>query len=79
MTVLLKNPWILLGLGAVYVIETLSVIIQVSVFKRTQKRVFLMSPLHHHFELMAISERKIIWLFYIIAAVATALVCGAYG
>lgn len=47
----------------IYILETLSVIVQVAVFKRTKKRVFLMSPLHHHFELLGLSETKIVCLF----------------
>lgn len=50
----------------IYIIETLSVIVQVAVFKRTKKRVFLMSPLHHHFELLGLSETKIVCLFTVI-------------
>jgi len=50
----------------IYILETLSVIVQVAVFKRTKKRVFLMSPLHHHFELLGLSETKIVCLFTVI-------------
>ena len=46
--------------GGVYVIETLSVIIQVTSFKLTGKRVFKMSPIHHHFEMCKWSEKKIV-------------------
>jgi len=56
----LKMPVILIVVGAVYVIETLSVIIQVTSFKLTKKRVFKMSPIHHHFEMCGWSERKIV-------------------
>ncbi|MFT5170446.1 MAG: phospho-N-acetylmuramoyl-pentapeptide-transferase, partial [Candidatus Marinamargulisbacteria bacterium] len=59
---------IILPLGAVYIIETLSVIIQVAYFKVSGKRVFLMAPLHHHFELMGFSERKTVLLFWSIGA-----------
>ncbi|MEK7298412.1 MAG: phospho-N-acetylmuramoyl-pentapeptide-transferase [Candidatus Margulisiibacteriota bacterium] len=57
------NVWVLLWLGAVYLIETASVMIQVSYFKWTRRRVFLMSPLHHHFELLGLSERRVVALF----------------
>ena len=56
----LKMPIILIVVGAVYVIETLSVIIQVTSYKLTKKRVFKMSPIHHHFEMCGWSERKIV-------------------
>ena len=69
--ILLKNPIILILAGGVYVIETLSVIIQVASFKLTGKRVFKMSPLHHHFEMSGWSERKIVT----VATVATILLC----
>ncbi len=58
------NPWILLSLGAVYGLETASVMIQVAAFKFRKKRVFLMSPLHHHFELLGFSEWQIVSLFW---------------
>ncbi len=53
----------LLIIGGIYVLESLSVIIQVASFKTTGKRVFLMAPLHHHFELKGWSERKVVWIF----------------
>lgn len=52
-------------IGAVFVIETLSVIIQVISFKTTGKRVFKMSPIHHHFELSGWSEPKVVYMFWI--------------
>lgn len=67
--VVLKLPLVLIIAGGVYVIETLSVIIQVTSFKLTGKRVFKMSPIHHHFEMCGWSERKIV-----LAAVIAALV-----
>ena len=57
---LMKNPIILIVVGGVYVFETLSVIIQVTSYKLTKKRVFKMSPIHHHFEMCGWSERKIV-------------------
>ncbi len=66
--VLMGTPWPLLPLGGVYIIETLSVIIQVAYFKRTQKRIFLMSPLHHHFELMGLSEIQTVMIFWLLGA-----------
>ena len=63
MAITMGNVWILIPLGAVYIVETISVIIQVLYFKRTRKRIFLMAPLHHHFELLGLSEPRIVTLF----------------
>lgn len=60
---MLKLPIILIIICGVYLIETLSVIIQVISFKTTGKRVFKMSPLHHHFEMCGLKEKKIVFLF----------------
>ena len=57
--------------GLVFVVETLSVIIQVLSFKIRKKRVFLMSPLHHHFELLQWPEEKIVARFVIVSLVAS--------
>lgn len=72
MALVLKVPLLLVIAGGVYVIETLSVIIQVASFKLTGKRVFKMSPLHHHFELSGWSENKIVF-----TAVAASVVLAA--
>lgn len=72
MALVLKVPLLLVIAGGVYVIETLSVIIQVASFKLTGKRVFKMSPLHHHFELSGWSENKIVF-----TAVAASIVLAA--
>jgi phospho-N-acetylmuramoyl-pentapeptide-transferase len=64
LSVYLNDPWILIPLGAVYIMETLSVVIQVFWFKRTGKRIFKMSPLHHHFELSGFSEKAVVRLFW---------------
>lgn len=61
--VLLNIPLILPFAGGIYFIETLSVIIQVISFKTTGRRVFLMSPLHHHFEHKGWHERKVVFVF----------------
>jgi phospho-N-acetylmuramoyl-pentapeptide-transferase len=55
-----NNPLILVFVGLIYIIETLSVIIQVTSFKLTGRRVFKMSPLHHHFEMCGWREQKIV-------------------
>jgi phospho-N-acetylmuramoyl-pentapeptide-transferase len=67
--ILIKQELLLLIVGGVFVIEALSVIIQVASFKMTGKRVFRMAPLHHHFELTGWSEPKVIWRFLIVAII----------
>ncbi|HOM35211.1 MAG TPA: phospho-N-acetylmuramoyl-pentapeptide-transferase, partial [Clostridia bacterium] len=59
----LRIPWIVLFIGCIYVIEILSSVIQVMHYKRTKKRIFLMAPIHHHFELKHWSENKIVIVF----------------
>jgi phospho-N-acetylmuramoyl-pentapeptide-transferase len=67
MSVLIKQELVLPILGGVFVIEALSVMIQVTSFKLTRKRVFKMAPLHHHFELLGWKEPKIVFRFLIVA------------
>ena len=67
---ILKMPIFILIVGIIYVIESLSVIIQVVYYKFTKKRVFKMAPIHHHFELSAWSETKVVTVFYTITAFA---------
>lgn len=69
LAILLKMPFILVIVGFIYVVEVLSVIIQVTSFKLTGKRVFKMSPIHHHFEACKWHETKIVALFCIITAI----------
>lgn len=64
--IILREEILLIVMGGVFVAETLSVMIQVGYYKRTQKRVFLMAPLHHHFEKMGMSEPKIIVRFWMV-------------
>ena len=66
---ILKQEILMLSIGGIFILELLSVIIQVGSFKLTGKRVFRMAPLHHHFELMGWSESKIIVRFWIMALV----------
>ena len=70
MSILLNVEWTLLLIGIIFVIETASVIIQVVYFKRTGKRIFKMSPIHHHFEMEGWSERKIVIIFSAITLLA---------
>ena len=67
--VILKQEILMLSIGGVFILELLSVIIQVASFKLTGKRVFKMAPLHHHFELSGWSESKTIVRFWIMALV----------
>lgn len=64
--------WLVI-IGMVFVIETLSVIIQVISFKTTGKRVFKMSPIHHHFELSGWSEPKVVYMFWTVGLAFAAL------
>ena len=71
--IMMKVEVLLLLLGGIFVIEALSVMIQVFSYKRFGKRVFLMAPIHHHFEMKAWSETKIMVRFWIVAG----LLCAA--
>ena len=73
LAVMTKTEVLLIVLGGIFVIEALSVLIQVASFQAFRKRVFLMAPIHHHFELRAWSETKIILRFWIVAAVCAAI------
>jgi phospho-N-acetylmuramoyl-pentapeptide-transferase len=73
LAVMTKTEVLLVLLGGIFVIEALSVVIQVVSFQSTRRRVFLMAPIHHHFELRGWSETKIILRFWIIAAVCAAI------
>ena len=72
-SVILHKEVAFLFIGLVYILETLSVIIQVAYFKKTGKRIFKMSPLHHHFELSGYGEVKTVYIFVIIAVVSSAI------
>ena len=63
------RPILLLLMGCVYLIEALSVVLQVFWFKRTGKRLFKMSPLHHHFEMCGFSEQNVVMLFSFVALI----------
>jgi phospho-N-acetylmuramoyl-pentapeptide-transferase len=73
LAVMTKTEVLLLIIGGIFVIEALSVLIQVISFQRFRRRVFLMAPVHHHFELLAWSETKIILRFWIVAAICSAI------
>ncbi|MRH42164.1 phospho-N-acetylmuramoyl-pentapeptide-transferase [Aquibacillus halophilus] len=71
--ILTKLEILLIIIGGVFVLETLSVIIQVISFKTTGKRVFKMSPLHHHYELLGWSEWRVVTTFWLIGLIFAAL------
>ncbi|MGI8595600.1 MAG: phospho-N-acetylmuramoyl-pentapeptide-transferase [Solirubrobacteraceae bacterium] len=73
MAVMTRTEILLLVLGGIFVLEALSVLIQVFAFQSFGKRVFRMAPIHHHFELLAWSETKIILRFWIVAAACAAI------
>ncbi len=73
LAVMTKTEVLLILLGGIFVIEALSVAIQVISFQTMRKRVFLMAPIHHHFELKAWSETKIILRFWIVASICCAI------
>ncbi len=73
LAVMTKTELLLIVIGGIFVIEALSVAIQVIAFQRFRRRVFLMAPIHHHFELAGWSETKIILRFWIVAAICAAI------
>jgi len=73
LAIISKSEILLLLIGSIFVIETLSVILQVGSFKMRKKRVFLMAPIHHHFEMKNWAENKIIVRFWIIAILSNIL------
>jgi phospho-N-acetylmuramoyl-pentapeptide-transferase len=73
MAIMTKTEILLILLGGIFVVEALSVMIQVFSFQTFRKRPFLMAPIHHHFELSGWSETKIILRFWIIAAICSAI------
>jgi phospho-N-acetylmuramoyl-pentapeptide-transferase len=73
LAVMTKTELLLILIGGIFVIEALSVAIQVIAFQRFRRRVFLMAPIHHHFELAGWSETKIILRFWIVAAICAAI------
>ncbi len=70
LALLTKTELLLAVIGLLYIVEALSVVLQVISFKSTGKRIFRMSPLHHHFELLGWSEPRVVALFWTISAVA---------
>jgi phospho-N-acetylmuramoyl-pentapeptide-transferase len=79
-SIIVKEELLLLVVGLVFVIETLSVILQVISFKTRGKRIFKMAPIHHHFELSGWSERKVVGVFWTMALLVAmiAVIAEAY-
>ena len=73
MGIVTNNEILLLLIGFIFVIETMSVILQIGSYKMRNKKIFLMSPIHHHFEVKGWSENKIIIRFWIIALLSNLL------
>jgi len=70
---LIKKELLLIIVGGIFVVEAFSVILQVAYFKLTRKRIFLCSPLHHHFQFLGWSENKVIVRFWIVAVILALL------
>ena len=71
--IFIKKELLLLMVGGIFVAEALSVILQVASFKLLKKRIFLMAPLHHHFQMKGWSENKVVVRFWIVAAILALL------
>jgi len=69
LAILLKLELVLILVGIIYVIEAFSVILQVAYFKKTKKRIFLMAPIHHHFEMKGMKEVQIVYIFSLVTLV----------
>ena len=69
--IFMRFELVLIFCGAIYVMETLSVIMQVASFKLTGKRIFKMAPIHHHFELSGWRENKVVMVFSVITLVVS--------
>ncbi len=77
--IMMRMPLILLVIGGIYLIEAISVILQVGSFKLTGKRIFKMAPIHHHFELKGWKETKVVAVFIIVTvllAIAALMIVG---
>jgi phospho-N-acetylmuramoyl-pentapeptide-transferase len=78
LAILSKTELLLVILGGLFVVETLSVILQVAAFKAFRRRVFNMAPVHHHFELAGWPEFTVIVRFWIVAGLAVAFGLGLF-
>jgi phospho-N-acetylmuramoyl-pentapeptide-transferase len=73
LAVITKTELLLVAIGGIYVIETLSVILQIASYKLTGRRIFRMAPIHHHFEMLGWSETKVMIRFWIVTGVLSGL------
>ena len=78
LAILLNIQLLLIVMGGLYVVETMSVILQVAVFKRTGKRVFKMAPIHHHYELHGWAEFTVIVRFWVLSGLSAAFGLGLF-
>ena len=78
-SIFLNRPWSLLLIGIVFVCETASVILQVISFQTTGKRIFKMTPIHHHFEMLGYSEWKVYIIFWIVGLIGSFLYLMIWG
>lgn len=78
-SILLHHPWSLLLVGIVFVCETASVILQVISFQTTGKRIFKMTPIHHHFEMLGWSEWKVDIVFWIVGLIGSIIYLVIWG
>ena len=73
-----RTELLLVVIGGLFVVETLSVVIQIAVFRTRRRRVFRMAPFHHHFELAGWAETTVIVRFWLLAAMCAALGLGLF-
>ncbi|GFZ27730.1 phospho-N-acetylmuramoyl-pentapeptide-transferase [Lactobacillus corticis] len=78
-SIFLHRPWSLLLIGIVFVCETASVMLQVASFQTTGKRIFKMTPIHHHFEMLGWSEWKVDIVFWLVGLVGSLIYLGIWG
>ena len=78
-SIFLNRPWSLLLIGIVFVCETASVILQVISFQTTGKRIFKMTPIHHHFEMLGYSEWKVDIIFWLVGLIGSILYLVIWG
>lgn len=69
----LKKELLLLIIGGIFLLETISVTLQVLYFKKTGKRIFKMAPIHHHFELCGMKETQVVMMFYVIGLILSVI------
>ncbi len=68
-----ERPILLIAIGIVYLLEAFSVVLQVTCYKLTKKRIFKMSPIHHHFEMVGWSEEKVVFIFSAVGFIGAVL------